>query len=98
MVELYKLAHRLYIMQNCHTGTGKASGSAHTSKKGKSASNKTSFAQNRASTDSLGTSGFTAEEMAPYKTMHTQLEAKNKAVTATEHEGMSILTLPGYFC
>ena len=85
-------------MRNRHTGTstsGKAPGS---SKKGKSASNKTSSVQNRArSTDSLGTSGFTAEEMALYKTMHTQLEAKKKVATAAEREGMSILTLPGYF-
>ena len=86
-------------MPNCRTGpsstftSGKAPGSAHTSKKGKSAGNKASSAQNRASTNA---SGFTAEKMAFYKT-HTQREARKTVATAAEDEGMSILTLPSYF-
>jgi hypothetical protein len=76
---------------------GKAPGSAHTSKKEKYAGNTASSARNRVFTNNLDTSRLTAEQVAVYKVIHTQLEAKNKVTTATEDEGMSILTLPGYF-
>lgn len=72
--------------------------SASTSNKGKSASNKPSSAQGRVSTNSSGPSGFTKEQMALYKNMHAQLEAKKKAAAAAKDEGMStILILAGHF-
>lgn len=79
------------------TGT---SGSANTRQKGRSTSNKALSARNKASTsngDSLENSeDFSAEQMALYKVMRTQL-AKKKAVTAAQDEGTSILILKGCF-
>jgi hypothetical protein len=80
------------------TGT---SGSANTRQKGRSTSNKALSARNKASTsngDSLENSeDFSAEQMALYKVMRTQLAAKKKAVTAAQDEGTSILILKGCF-
>ena len=80
----------------CRSGT---SGSANTRRKGGSASNKASSARNNASTsngDSWENSeDFSAEQMALYKVMHTQLAARKKAVTAGQDEGTSILILEG---
>ena len=77
------------------------SGSANTTRKsGKTASHKASSAQNKPSTfngDNLDSGDFSAEQMALYKVMHSQLAAKRKAATVAEDEGVSILILEGCF-
>ena len=76
-----------YLDIMCRSGT---SGSANTRQKGRSTSNKASAAQNNAFTsngDSWENSEyFSAEQMALYKVMHTQLAARKKAVTAAQDE------------
>lgn len=67
------------------SASGKASGST---RAGKSASNKASSAQNSNSSEN---SGFSPEQMALYKVMHSQLETKKKEATAAKDEGMLIL-------
>lgn len=63
----------------------KASGSTHA---GKPASNKASSARN---SNSAENSGFSPEQMALYRVMHSQLETKKKEATAAKDEGMLIL-------
>jgi hypothetical protein len=73
------------------------SGSVKTSQKGRSATNKASSARNNASTSNCDSrenlEDFSAEQMALYKVMRTQLTARKKAVTAAQDEGTSILIL-----
>lgn len=69
------------------------SGSANTRQKGRSLSNKASSARKKPTSngDSLENSeDFSAEQMALYKVMRTQLAARKKAATAAQDEGTSI--------
>ena len=47
--------------------------------------------------DNLDSGDFSAEQMALYKVMHSQLAAKRKVSTVAEDEGVSILILKGCF-
>lgn len=67
------------------TPRSSAAESANSRRKGKSSTNKSSSARDKASTFN---GEFSAEQMALYNAMHSQLAAKKKAVTAADNEGM----------